>query len=229
MLGMHLINDAQEKIKKLNQQMLYQKAEIRKDFLKRIDESSKKIKNQFANSYKDFLNKSLSSTLLDAKESILNLKNRMLSDLKDSLKLKIKDLISHKYSNYLQYLTERIKDQVHIVDKPPKVTIILNHKDYDSIKKNPSEVKSLFKNDVEINASEDEFIGGFKIFSKEGKINYNYSIDAILERNLIITEEYLSQVFSEEKIQEIQVNFEKFIENKKFEMKDYLIEYEQVQ
>jgi len=68
MLGMHLINDAQEKIKKLNQQMLYQKAEIRKDFLKRIDESSKKIKNQFANSYKDFLNKSLSSTLLDAKE-----------------------------------------------------------------------------------------------------------------------------------------------------------------
>lgn len=226
---MHIVKEAEEKIKKLNQQMLYQKAEIKKDILKHINESSKKIKNQFVNSYKDFLNKSLSSTLLDSKELILNLKNRMLSDLKDNLILKLKDLISHNYSNYLQYLTTRIKDLVHIVDKPPKVTIILNHKDYDGIKKNPSEIKSLFKNDIEISESEDEFIGGFKIFSKQGKIIYNYSIDAILERNLIIIEEYLSQVFSEEKIQEIRVNFEKFIENKKFEMKDYLIEYEQVQ
>jgi vacuolar-type H+-ATPase subunit E/Vma4 len=229
MLGKHIVKEAEEKIKKLNQQMLYQKAEIKKDFLKRIDERSKKIKNQFANSYQDFLNKSLSSTLIEAKESILNLKNRMLSDLKESLILKIKDLISDNYSNYMHYLTERIKDLVHIVDRPPKLTLILNHKDYESIQKDPSKVKSLFKNEVKITKSEDEFIGGLKIISNEGNINYNYSINAILERNIIIIEAYLSQVFSEEKNQEIQVNFEKFIENKKLKIKDYLIEYEQVQ
>lgn len=227
-LGMYLISSAQEKIKELNQQMLYQKAETKKNYLRRINENSIKLKNQFANSYKNFLNKSLASTLLGAKESILNLKNNILSDLNNSLMLKIKDLIANNYSNYRQFLTEKIKDLVHIIDKPPKVSIILNHKDYDNIKKSPSEIKSLFKNEVEIIGTEEEFIGGFKVNSQGGKINYNYSINAILERNMIIIEKNLSQLFSEEQIKELQFNFENFINNKKLEMKEYLNEYEQI-
>ncbi len=227
-LGIYLIKSAQEKIKELNQQMLYQKAEAKKNYLRRINENSIKLKDQFANLYRNFLNKSLASTLIDAKESILNLKNNILSDLNNSLLLKIKDLITNNYSHYLQFLTEKIKELVHIIDKSPKVIVILNDKDYDNIKTNPSKINSLFKNDVEIIRSEEEFIGGFKVVSQGGKINYNYSINALLERNIIIIEKHLSQVFSEEQVKELQVNFENFIKNKKEEMKDYLNEYEQI-
>ena len=225
---MDLINSAQEKIKELNQQMLFQKAEIKKNFLKRTDENSKKIKNQFAVSYKDFLNKSLASTLIDAKESILYLKNNLLSDLKKNLMLKIVDLISNNYPNYLRFLTEKLNNLVSIIDKSPKIIIIFNHKDYENVKDSPSKVKSLFKNEVVINESEDDFIGGFKVILNEGNFQYNYSIDAILDKNIIIIEKFLSQVFSEEKIQELQHDFENFIENKKLEIKDYLIEYGQI-
>ena len=141
---------------------------------------------------------------------------------------KIKDLISNNYSNYLQFLTERIKELVHIIDKPPKVIIKLNHRDYDNIKTSASKIKSLFKNDVEIIESDEEFIGGFKVISQGVKINYNYSINAILEKNEIIIEEHLSQEFSEDQIKNLQGNFENFIKNKKLEMKDYLNEYEKI-
>jgi len=208
--------------------MLYQKAEIKNTFLKRTEESFKNAKNQFAGLYKDFLNKSLASTLIDAKDSILYLKNGLLSDLKNSLMLKIVDLISNNYSNYLQFLTDKLIDLIPIIDKPPTVIIIFNNKDYENFKNSPSKVTSLFKNEVIINKSKDEFIGGFKIISKGGSFQYNYSIDALLEKNIIIVEKFLSNIFSEEKVQELQRNFEKFIENKKLEIKDYLIEHEQI-
>ena len=225
---MYLINNAQEKIKELNQQMLYQKAETKKNYLRRINENSIKLRNQFANSYKNFLNKSLASTLIDAKESILTFKNTFLIELKNNLMFKIKDLISNNYPVYFLFLIEKLKDLIHIIDKSPKVIIILNYRDYNKVKTNPSQIKSLFNNDVEIVESEEEFIGGFKVVSQGGRINYNYSINTILDRNIIVIEKHLSQLFSEEKVEDLQAKFEQFIKNKKLEMKEYLNEYEKI-
>jgi vacuolar-type H+-ATPase subunit E/Vma4 len=208
--------------------MLYQKAETKKNYLKRKNEIEIRLKNQFANSYNNFLNKSLASTLIDAKESILNIKNNLLSDLKQSLMLEIKELISNNYSNYLKFLNERIKKLVHKIDKSPKISVILNSIDYENIKKSPTKIGSLFENKVEIILSDEDFIGGFKVIIQEGKVNYDYSINALIDRSTIIIEKYLSNVFSEDKIQDLQHNFEKLIENKKLEMKERLNEYEQI-
>jgi hypothetical protein len=45
-LGMYLIEKAQEEIKNLNQQILFQKAEIKKRYRERTEDRSEKLRNQ---------------------------------------------------------------------------------------------------------------------------------------------------------------------------------------
>ncbi|MFX1589292.1 MAG: V-type ATP synthase subunit E family protein [Promethearchaeota archaeon] len=227
-LGLYLIDRAEEKIKEFNQQSLYQKAEIKKNYLKKVDENSIRIKNQFREAYNNFLNESLTSNLIQAKESIINLKNNLLNDLKHELKNQLEEIIVRNYSNYLNFLNERIKSSLEIIDKPPKVIIQLNQKDFSAINRDISKIENLFKNKIEVISSKEDLIGGFKVILEDGKISYNYSIDNMLVKNFIIIEKHLSQIFSETEMEKLQINFERYIKNKKQEIKEYLKEYDQI-
>jgi len=208
--------------------MLYQKTEIKKNYLKRVNENFIRIKNQFIEAYNNFLNESLTSNLIQAKESILNLKNNFLDDLKHELINQLEEIIARNYSNYLNFLIEKIKSSLEIIDKPPKVIFLLNQKDFNAINRDLSKIENLFKNKIEIISSEEDFIGGFKVILEDGKISYNYSIDNLLLKNVIVIEQHLSQIFSETEMEKLQIDFERYIKNKKQEIKEYLKEYDQI-
>jgi len=208
--------------------MLYQKTEIKKNYLKRVNENFIRIKNQFIEAYNNFLNESLTSNLIQAKESILNLKNNFLDDLKHELINQLEEIIARNYSNYLNFLIEKIKSSLEIIDKPPKVIFLLNQKDFSVINRDLSKIENLFKNKIEIISSEEDFIGGFKVILEDGKISYNYSIDNLLLKNVIVIEKHLSQIFSETEMEKLQNDFERYIKNKKQEIKEYLKEYDQI-
>ncbi len=208
--------------------MLYQKTEIKKNYLKRVNENFIRIKNQFIEAYNNFLNESLTSNLIQAKESILNLKNNFLDDLKHELINQLEEIIARNYSNYLNFLIEKIKSSLEIIDKPPKVIILLNQKDFSAINRDLSKIENLFKNKIEIISSKEDFIGGFKVILEDAKISYNYSIDNLLLKNVIVIEEHLSQIFSETEMEKLQIDFERYIKNKKQEIKEYLKEYDQI-
>lgn len=166
--------------------------------------------------------------MIQAKESIINLKNNLLNDLKHELKNQLEEIIVRNYSNYLNFLNERIKSSLEIIDKPPKVIIQLNQKDFSAINRDISKIENLFKNKIEVISSKEDLIGGFKVILEDGKISYNYSIDNMLVKNFIIIEKHLSQIFSETEMEKLQINFERYIKNKKQEIKEYLKEYDQI-
>ncbi|TFF94693.1 MAG: hypothetical protein EU544_04145, partial [Promethearchaeota archaeon] len=84
-MGIYLLDKAQKEIKEINQKSLFQKAEIKKKYLDKSDENSKKIKEKFIRDYNNYLNDTLSSVLLDSKEKLLKLKDGMLKELKKGL------------------------------------------------------------------------------------------------------------------------------------------------
>jgi len=91
---LHLINQAENDIKNINQQTLFQIAEAKKKNKERTRESSLKMKEHFNETFNKVLNSSLSSALLKIKEDILKSKNKLmvelitdLTDLKDKKQL----------------------------------------------------------------------------------------------------------------------------------------------
>jgi len=208
--------------------MLYQKAELKKNYIKKVNDNSQKIKSQFIETYNNFLNKSLTSNLIQAKEAILNLKNKLLDDLKQNILKKLEEIITRNYDNYLDYLIKSIKSSLHMVDKPPKVVILLNQKDFDVFNKNPSKIQSLFKNKIEIALSNNQYMGGFTIILEDGKIIYNFTLDNLIEKNFIIIERQFSLIFSEVEIEKLQTDFEEYIKIKKQEIMEYLKKYDQI-
>jgi len=208
--------------------MLYQKAELKKNYIKKVNDNSQRIKSQFIETYTNLLNKSLTSNLIQAKEVILSLKNKLLDDLKQNLLKKLEQIITRNYKNYIDYLINSIKSSLHMVDKPPKVVILLNQKDLDIFKKNPSKIESLFKNNVEITRSNDQYLGGFMVVLEDGNIIYNFTLDNVIEKNFVIIERQFSLIFSEVEIEKLQTYFEDFIKNKKQEIMEYLKKYDQI-
>jgi len=114
-LGLYLINKAQEEIRDLNQQTLFQKAEIRKKDLERSNLTNSRIKTHFIETYDQFLNDSLTSTIIEFKERILDLKNRLVNKLRTDIKNQIDLLIQDSYSTkkddtYRNFLLNSIKN-----------------------------------------------------------------------------------------------------------------------
>ncbi|MFX1395236.1 MAG: hypothetical protein ACFFAH_16955 [Promethearchaeota archaeon] len=196
--------------------------------MERTNENSLRIKKNFIESYHKFLNNSLSKTILELKERGLNLKSKLIEELKiDILKI-IKERIKKNYSNYITFLLDSIKSEIQYIDKPPKVLIILNSIDYEFFNKNSKNINTFFTNKIELQKSDSDYIGGFKvIFSKE-KILFDYSIDNIIEKNSILIQKEFSNVFDDSEIEDTGQKFINFIQNKKLGLEEYLKRYDQV-
>ena len=188
-----------------------------------------RLKDHLIESFEQFLNQSLSSTLLKGNEKSLDLKNRLIKELKNSLFNLIRDKIKKNYSGYITYLLKSINSLKNIVDKPQGIELLLNSKDYNYFIKNFDKVAGLFKNPIDINKDQHDFIGGFKISLIEGIISYNYTIDNLIDKYSSFIQIEISKVINDSEIKENEKEFKNFIQNQKEKITEYLRLYEHIQ
>lgn len=188
-----------------------------------------KLKSHLIESYEQFLNQSLSSTLLKGKETLLSLKNRLIKELKLNLYILIKERIENNYSDYIAYLLKSIQNVKFAIDKPQEIELKFNSKDYNYFIKNFDIIVDLFKNPVEINKDQNDFIGGFKISLTGGFISYDYTIDNLIDKKSSFIQMEISKIINDAEIKGIEKEFENFIQNQKEKISEYLRYYEQIQ
>ena len=227
-MGLYLINQADKEIKSINQQTLFQLAEIKRKNKERISENSLKMKQNFNKTYDTLLNNFLSSSLLKIKEAILTTKNKLISDLISALTDLIKDKIKRNYSGYIDNLLKILENVKTIIDKPPEIGITLNSRDYSYFDENKNKIQKILTNKVKLIKSEKEFTGGFLCAVAIGNISYNYTIENQLKKSITLIEIKFSKIFSdfEPDIKNLENKYIHFIQNQKLAINDYLKDYE---
>lgn len=225
---MYLINQAENDIKNINQQTLFQIAEAKKKNKERTRDSSLKMKAHFNETFNKLLNSSLSSTLLKIKEEVLKSKNKLKLELISDVTELINDKIKNNYSGYTNFILKTLENIKYIIDKPPEIMIILNSRDYEFFGKNSELIEKIFKNKVLIKKSEKNFTGGFICVVLSANISYNYTIENQLKKNSSIIEIEFSKIFSdsESDIKKLENDYVQFIQNQKLAIDNYLKDYE---
>jgi len=224
-----MVEKAQKEIKNLNQQTLFQKAEIKKQYMDKTVERSSKIRKRFAKNYTNYLNQSLSSTLLKGKETVLILKNKLINELKTKLNSLISDKINEHYANYINYLINSIKGIKLNLKKHQEIELLLNSKDYDYFLKNYSKVENLFETPVEIHEDQKDFIGGFKVILGGGLISYDYTIENLINKNSVYIQMEISKIIENIEIKSIENKLDNSIQVKKHKITEVLRTYDQIQ
>ncbi len=227
-LSLYLINQAENEIKKINQQTLFQMAEVKKKARERTSESSLKMKAHFNETYNKLLNNSLSSSLLKIKEEVLKSKNKLMLDLISDLTDLIKDKIKNNYSSYIHLLLKNLESIKHLVDKPPEIIIQLNSIDFKYFSNHMGKIESILRNKVSLVKSNEEFTGGFKCVILTGHLSYDYTIENQLKKSTSVIEIEFSKIFSnsEPDIKALENNYIEFIQNQKLVVNEYLKKYE---
>jgi vacuolar-type H+-ATPase subunit E/Vma4 len=228
-----LINKVQEEIKQINQQNLFQKAEIRKNYIERVNDTSKKIRNSFIEIYNESLNNSLSSTLLNIKEKILKLKNTLINELKHDFFQDIKDSIEKNFSNkkdnsYLNFLLNNLKNFSQSLTHRSNIITILNFRDYEFFNNNLKLIETQLQNKLILKRSDEEFVGGFKFIQENENILYDFTIENILNKNEGIIQQEFPKLVDESEIKKVEEDFEQFIQKKKLEIEEYLKKYDRI-
>ncbi len=179
--------------------------------------------------YDQFLNQSLSSTLLGGKQKFLDLKTRLMKELKTTLLNSIKINIENKYPKYIKFLIKNIEKVKKTVDRPQEIELIFNSKDYNYFLQNSEKIQDLFKNPIEINKDNIDFIGGFKISIGGGLISYDYTVDTLINKKSSFIQIEISKIIDDSEIKEIEKEFNIFIQNQKLKIIEYLKQYDQIQ
>lgn len=224
-----MIEKAQKEIMDLNQQTLFQKAEIKKRYIDKTLERSSKIRKRFAKNYTNYLNQSLSSTLLKGKEIVLIIKNKLINNLKITLNSLISEKINKNYANYIKYLIDSIKNVKPNIEKHKDIELLLNSKDYDYFLKNFSKLENLFEVPVEIHEDKKDFIGGFKVTLGGGLISYDYTIKNLIDKNSVFIQMEISKIIDNIEIKSIENKFDNFIQVQKNKITEVLRKYDQIQ
>lgn len=224
-----MIEKAQKEIMDLNQQTLFQKAEIKKRYIDKTLERSSKIRRRFAKNYTNYLNQSLSSTLLKGKEIVLIIKNKLINNLKTTLNSLINEKINNNYANYIKYLIDSIKNVKPNIEKHKDIELLLNSKDYDYFLKNFSKLENLFEVPVEIHEDKKDFIGGFKVTLGGGLISYDYTIKNLIDKNSVFIQMEISKIIDNIEIKSIENKFDNFIQVQKSKITEVLRKYDQIQ
>jgi len=224
-----MIEKAQKEIMDLNQQTLFQKAEIKKRYIDKTVERSSKIRKRFAKNYTNYLNQSLSSTLLRGKEIVLIIKNKIINNLKITLNSLISEKINKNYANYIKYLIDSIKNVKPNIEKHKDIELLLNSKDYDYFLKNFSKLENLFEVPVEIHEDKKDFIGGFKVILGGGLISYDYTIKNLIDKNSVFIQMEISKIIDNIEIKSIENKYDNFIQVQKNKITEVLRKYDQIQ
>ncbi|MGQ4873389.1 MAG: V-type ATP synthase subunit E family protein [Promethearchaeia archaeon] len=225
-LSLYLMDVAERKIKDIYQQTIFQKAEIRKRYFERLEINDKRIREHFIETYMQYLNNFLSNTLLDIKKKILDLKKRIIKDIKNEIINYLRNRINENYKEYLNMIKNRIIELSTTIDRPPKVILIFNSKDYDYFIKNENIFDKIFKNPIKITKSKEDFIGGFKALYGENEIMTDFTFNLLIEKSSTMIESKLVKIISDINVSEVERKIENIIKEKKKKIEDYLEEYD---
>jgi len=227
-LGINLLKNANKEIKELNQNTLFLKSQIKKNFLKRNNENALKIKTNFIETYNQLLNNALASTLLKIKQDVLEIKNKLLNELRLVLLKRIESNINSNYEKYVVYLINDLKKFAQTIKYSREVSIALNKRDYTFFSKNSQKIQDLFKTQITLQIADDSFIGGFKAYIESENISYDVTLENYILKQFTLIESAFSEQFSEKSITEMTQKFEKFISNKKESIEEHLKEYDRI-
>ncbi len=228
LLGLFMVDKAQQEIKEFQGKRLFQKTEIRKKYNEKIYKKSEKIKNDFEAKYIDILNNVLTSTLIEAKDHLLNLKDELIKDLKNCLYKEIKVLIEKRYSKYIEFIIKELKTISSDISRNGDIIIFFNSRDYHYFNEHFSEIGNLFKTKVQLKETIDEVIGGFKVALSKVGISYDNTINTLLTKSIADIEIEFSNLISDSNYKELSIEFEEVISKKRDDIKKYLINYDHI-
>ncbi|MHA1194027.1 MAG: hypothetical protein ACTSP9_17350 [Promethearchaeota archaeon] len=227
-LGLNLIKKAEKEIKEMNQNTLFQKSQIKKNLLKRNNENALRTKTHFIETNNQLLNNALASTLLKIKQNVLEIKNKLLIELRLVLLKRIESNINNKYEMYVAYLINDLKKFAETIKHSREVSIALNKRDHKFFSENSRKIQDLFETQITLQIADDSFIGGFKAYVESENISYDVTIENYILKQSVLIESAFSEQFSEKSITELTQKFEKFIIHKKENIQEHLKEYDRI-
>lgn len=209
--------------------MLFEKAEIKKKNREKLTQKSESLKNDFISNSIQELNTNLSSTLLNSKQLILEIKNRLIDKCIEELKNELNKRIKKNQSEYYTFILNLIK-QIYYNNNILKKKSILyfNNVDFKHFNQNKEELDTISGKNIKIEQSDIISIGGFLITQDKGDVMFNYDFSNMIRENLSFIEIQFTQLISDFGIKKLQIEFESFITTKKKEIKDYLIKYDKI-
>ncbi|TXT67595.1 MAG: putative V-type proton ATPase subunit E [Promethearchaeota archaeon] len=227
-LGMYLVDQAKEKIKELNQQILFRKAEIKKKYREKEVKNSKNLRNEFIVEYDHILNANFSTTILKTKEKILKFKNQIVSSFIKDLHQELVKKIKTNYSNYTAYIFENIVTLNKDLKNKKNTVFYFNSRDVSPFTEERKKIEQIVEEKVAIKEDPKIDIGGFKIELSEKKIAFNYTLKNIIQDNYSIIETKFASLIADSEIKDIQNKFEQYINEQKKKKEDILVEYDRI-
>ena len=224
-LAIAMVENAKKEIKNINGQTLFQRAELKKRYINEDNDSYQKIRANVLSDFNKLLNHSLSSTLLFSRTSFLNLKNRLINELKASVFSVLLKNIKDKYSQYIEFILRKIKEIIEKYDKDLEFEILLNKQDYDYFTKNKDKIPS---QNIEITNINDDFEGGFKLLHSNGKISYDYSLRNLNDKNSTAIQIEVSKIIDDSQIKELETDFEHIIQEEKLKINQFMRDYDNI-
>lgn len=224
-LAIAMVNNAKKEIKKINEQTLFQRAELKKRYINEDNENYQKIRVNILSAFNKLLNESLSSTLLFSRKSFLNLKNSLKNELKASVFNVLLENMLNKYSKYTEFIIRKIKDITEKYNQNMEFKVIFNKRDYDYFTKNKDKV---FSQNIKISNINTDLEGGFKLLYSNGKISYDYSLRNLINKNSTEIQIEISKLIDESQIKELETDFDHFIQEEKSKINQFMRDYDNI-
>ena len=111
-LGLYLVENAEDEIKEIERKQVLLNSSLKKRKNERIEQILNKKKKQFKDQYNSSINESTVSILLDVKNQLLKLKNKLIINLKNDFKEELALKISKNYDQYINYLIKTLKEKI---------------------------------------------------------------------------------------------------------------------
>jgi vacuolar-type H+-ATPase subunit E/Vma4 len=229
-LGLYLVENAENEIKEIERKQVLLNSSLKKRKNERIEQILNKKKKQFKDQYHSQINESTVSILLDIKNQLLELKNKLITNIKNDFKEAIALKISKNYDKYINYLLKIMKEKVDDLKIHKKMTFILNSNDFNYLSNHKELLKSNQINNYELQKSEKETIGGYILIIPEESFNLNYMLENQIKMHTNAFESLITEELSllEESYYGINEKFEKSIEDIRKKIHIYLEKLEEL-
>ncbi|MFX1497596.1 MAG: hypothetical protein ACFFBH_08730 [Promethearchaeota archaeon] len=229
-LGLYLVENAENEIKEIERKQVLLNSSLKKRKNERIEQILNKKKKQFKDLYISEINESTVSILLDVKNQLLDLKNKLIFNFKNDFKKEIALKISKNYDQYINYLIKIIKEKVEDLKIHKKTIFILNSGDYNYLNNHKGLLQSLQIDNYELKKSEKEYIGGYMLKIPEESFILNFMLENQINLKTNEFESLLTDELSslEETFYEINERFEKSIADIRNNIQIYLEKLEEL-
>jgi len=229
-LGLYLVENAENEIKEIERKQVLLNSSLKKRKNERIEQILNKKEKQFKDQYNSQINESTVSILLDLKNQLLDLKNKLIFNFKNDFKEELAIKISKNYDQYIKYLLRIIKEKVDDLKVHKKMLLILNSDDYNYLNNHKGLLQSLQIDNYELQESEKESIGGYILMIPEESFILNYMLENQINLKTNAFESLLTRDLSslDESYYDINEKFEKSIDAIRNKIQIYLEKLEEL-